>query len=57
MMSYPECNAFNGVWMRSGTINMACSEDRLISVRPCCIGHRSSYVVNSREIFDSQTVC
>lgn len=41
MTDYPECDSFNGVWMRSGNINIACNEDNRITLRPCCIGHKS----------------
>lgn len=42
MTSYRECEGYNGVWMRSGNINLGCSENSgRITLRPCCIGHKS----------------
>jgi len=42
MTSYPQCVENGGVWMRSGTTNLACPTTGVrITLRPCCIGHRS----------------
>eukprot|EP00038_Savillea_parva_P007140 m.168020 g.168020 ORF g.168020 m.168020 type:complete len:1180 (+) comp12910_c0_seq1:289-3828(+) len=41
MTSYLDCESYNGVWMRSLTTNIPCSETTRITLRPCCIGHKS----------------
>ena len=38
---YLDCESYNGVWMRSLTTNIPCSETTRITLRPCCIGHKS----------------